>query len=51
MVRRWKRTLIGVAVMLTLSVITEVGMHSVHAEELAVESEYTESGHDGQEGE
>ena len=51
MVRRWKRILIGVAVMLTVSAITEVGMYSVHAEEVEVESEYTESGYGRQESE
>ena len=51
MVRRWKRILIGVAVVLTVSAITEVGMCSVHAEEVEVESEYTESGYGRQESE
>lgn len=51
MVRRWKRVLIGVVVMLTVSAITEVGMYSVHAEEVEVESEYTESGYGRQESE
>ena len=51
MVRRWKRILIGVAVMLTVSAITEVGMCSVYAEEMEVESEYTESGYGRQESE
>ena len=51
MVRRWKRILIGVAVVLTVSAITEVGMCSVYAEEMEVESEYTESGYGRQESE
>ena len=51
MVRRWKRILIGVVVMLTVSAITEVGMYSVHAEEVEVESEYPESGYGRQESE